>query len=147
MAGNSHNVGRFTLAANELATLLAQKYNGKSCDLGKDANHPTLTIDYSGITGRGQAQVKLNGHFLGNLDRQDTETEFNIPLAFLCDGENLLDIFNTSNAAFFLAGESFYSGSLGTAVSAVPLPASLLLFVTGLLPLWLCGPRKFCRRR
>ena len=132
----NHLAETFTLAQGEL---LGMRLEQQTLGAG-NPDTPILTIDYDNPdSGLINALVSLNGHLLGSLDPQATETQFAVPLDCLCDND-AIDIFNMGLSAITLRDQFFYTGDIDSNPEPVPVPPSVVLLGSGLLGL-LAGGR------
>jgi hypothetical protein len=110
---------------------------------------PILTIDYDNPNGGSiNALVSINGHLLGRLNPQATETQFAVPFDCLCDTD-AIDIFNLGLSVLTLRDQYFYTGDIDSNPEPVPVPPTYVLLGSGLLAMLTGrrGFRKLMRRR
>jgi hypothetical protein len=124
---DNHAVETFILTKGELIGmgLKQQKLNGIADTI--------LTIGYDKPDdGLINALVSINGHLLGSLDPEATETQFGIPVNFL-SLDNEIDIFNVGLVSITLKDQYFYTGNIDSNLGPVPIPPSVVLLGSGLL--------------
>ncbi|MHB9072736.1 MAG: hypothetical protein ACYC6G_04345 [Desulfobaccales bacterium] len=133
----NHLAETFTLTQGELLGMsLEQQTLGQG-----NPDTPILTIDYDNPDGGLiNALVSLNGHLLGSLDPEDTETQFVVPFDYLCDND-VIDIFNHGMSTLTLRDQFFYTGGIDSNPEPVPAPPSMVLLGSGLIGLLGCGRR------
>lgn len=126
----NHMLESFTLTQGELLGMqLEEKGPG-----GLNPFSPVLTIDYDNPDGGINALVSLNGHLLGSLDPEATETQLIVPFDYLC-ANDAIDIFNLGLSALTLRDQSFYTGDIDSNPEPIPVPSTCVLMGSGLLGL------------
>jgi hypothetical protein len=102
-------------------------------------NVPTLTVDYSGLTGA--ADVFWNGALLGSLNSLQTTLEFPIPESSI-QLTNTVSIENHSGLPFQINQTRFFTGAINDNPSSIPEPTSLLLVAALGSAVLTCSRRK-----
>ncbi len=129
----NHLAENFTLTQGEL---IGMRLEQQTLGAG-NPDTPILTIDYDNPGGGLiNARVSLNGHLLGRLDPQATETQFAVPLDCLCDNDEI-DIFNIGVSAITLRDQFFYTGDIDSNPEPVPAPQAFILLAFGLVAMLL----------